>query len=288
KTLRSYESVVRLHLKPALGHLQLSKLNPQHVQQMLNAKRGEGLSGRSVQYQRDVLRNALGHALKWGLTTRNVATLVEPPRVEHHEMRFLNPKEARRLLSAAEGTRLHALITVAVALGLRQGEALGLQWNDVDFATGLLTVRKTLQRVDGKLQLVEPKTHQSRRTLPMPPTVITSLQSHQRQQQVARVVAGERWVESGFVFTTAKGTPLDARNVTGWFKRLLTDAGLPDMRWHDLRHSCASLLLAQRVPARVVMDVLGHSQISQTMRYSHVVPELRAEAAASMEEVLRG
>ncbi len=137
------------------------------------------------------------------------------------------------------------------------------------------------------LQLVEPKTSQSRRTLIMPSTVATALQAHRKRQALERAVADDRWVETGLVFTTRKGTPLDARNFTGWFKKLLNSAGLPDMRWHDQRHSCASLLLAQRVHPRVAMDVLGHSQISQTMRYSNVIEELQA-AAASMEQILTG
>src|SRR5215207_248530 len=288
KTHLSYAGIVRIHLSPALGRHQLTKLTPQHVQQLLNAKRGAGLSPRSVQYLRDVLRNALGQALKWGLVTRNVATLVEPPRVPHREMRFLSPDEARVLLTTARGERLEALYTVALALGLRQGESLGLHWVDVNFAAGTLRVRYALQRVDGSLQLVEPKTSQSRRTLIMPSTVATALQDHRKRQALERAAAGDRWVETGLVFTTRKGTPLDARNVTGWFKKLLNSAGLPDMRWHDLRHSCASLLLAQRVHPRVAMNVLGHSQISQTMRYSHVIDELLAAAAASMEEILTG
>jgi integrase len=203
-------------------------------------------------------------------------------------MRFLSPDEARVLLATARGERLEALYTVALALGLRQGESLGLHWDDVNFAAGTLRVRYALQRVDGSLQLVEPKTSQSRRTLIMPPTVATALQAHRKRQDLERATAGDRWVETGLMFTTRKGTPLDARNVTGWFKKLLTSAGLPDMRWHDLRHSCASLLLEQRVHPRVAMDVLGHSQISQTMRYSHVIEELQAAAAASMEQILTG
>ncbi|MGH2614153.1 MAG: tyrosine-type recombinase/integrase [Thermomicrobiales bacterium] len=288
KTFRGYESVVRMHLAPSLGRHRLTKLTPQHVQQMLNAKRASGLSPRSAQYLRDVLRNAIGQALKWGLVSRNVATLVEPPRVKHCEMRFLTPDEARTLFTTARGERLEALYTVALALGLRQGESLGLRWEDVDFAAGTLRIRYALQRIDGTLQLVEPKTSQSRRTLVMPPTVVAALRDHQERQDLERIAAGDRWVETGLVFTTTKGIPLDARNVTGRFKQVLASAGLPDMRWHDLRHSCASLLLAQRVPHRVVMEPLGHSQISLTMSYSHVVPELQAQAALSMERVLGG
>jgi integrase len=287
-TFDSYNEIVQRHLKPTLGRWLLSKLTPQHVQQMLNGKLDEGLSPRTVQYMRDVLRNALGQALKWGLVTRNVATLVDPPRVPHYEMRFLSPDEARTFLTAARHDRLEALYAVAVAMGLRQGEALGLRWEDIDFATRTLRVRHALQRVDGQLTLVETKTAQSRRTLIMPQSVGNALLRHRERQGEERCVAGSRWVETGFVFTTTKGTPLDARNVVRWFKALLRASGLPDMRWHDLRHSCASLLLAQNVPVRVVMEVLGHSQISLTMRYSHVIPQLRTEAADSMDRLLGG
>jgi integrase len=285
-TYRSYEGIVRVHLKPALGRHQLTALTPQHVQQMLNAKLASGLSARSVQYCRDVLRNALGQAETWGLVTRNVAALAQPPQVPHYEMRFLTPAQARTLLQAARGERLEALYAVALALGLRQGEALALRWQDVDLVAGTLRVRHTLQRVDGKLQLGEPKTSQSRRTLIMPPVVIAALRDQQARLALERVAAGPRWQEQDLVFCTTKGTPLDARNVTKGFKQLLAAAGLPDMRWHDLRHSCASLLLAQQVNHRVVMEILGHSQIALTMRYSHVIPQLQEEAAQSMERVL--
>ncbi len=143
-----------------------------------------------------------------------------------------------------------------------------------------------LQRVDGHLVLVEPKTSQSRRTLALPPTVAAALGAHRHRQDLERAAAGVAWANVGLVFTTSEGTPLDARKVVRRFKRLLAAAGLPDMRWHDLRHSCASLLA--QVPHRVVMETLGHSQIALTMRYSHLVPELRDEAAASMERILVG
>ena len=278
--------MVNIHLKLSIGRHQLGKLTPQQVQQMLNDKLAARLSPRSVQYLRDVMRNALAQAARWNLVPRNVATLVEPPRVPQYEMRFLTPDQARRLLDHARGDRVEALYTVALALGLRQGEALGLRWRDIDFTAGTLRVHKALQRVEGTLQLVDPKTSRSRRTLAMPATVSAALAAHRQRQARERTVAGDRWDERDFVFATTRGRPLDCRNVTRSFKRLLAAAELPDLRWHDLRHSCASLLLAQGVPYRVIMDVLGHSQISQTMRYSHVLPELSAEAARSMDRVL--
>lgn len=288
KTYQSYAQIVRLHLIPTLGHVQLSQLVPQHVQAMMNDKLRAGLAPRTVQYLRAVLRRALGQALKWGLVARNVATLVEPPRSVHHEMRFLSPAQARVLLDTAKGDRLEALYAVALALGLRQGETLGLRWHDVDLEAGTLTVRAALQRLGGVLKLVEPKTDSSRRTLSLPPSIAAALTAHKDRQGFERAKAGAAWIDLGLVFCTPKGTPVDARNLTRRFKALLEIAGLPDMRWHDLRHSCASLLLAQRVPYRVVMETLGHSQISLTMRYSHLVPELRREAADSMERVLTG
>lgn len=287
KTRHSYAQIVRLHLKPALGHHQLAKLAPQHVQAMMNAKGAAGLSPRTVQYLRAVLRQALGQALKWGLVGRNVATLVDPPRSVRHEIAFLSPAQARTLLDTVKGDRLEALYSVALSLGLRQGEALGLRWADVDLDAGRLTVRFALQRVDGALQLVEPKTSRSRRTVSIPASVVAALRAHGDRQTFERAFAGDRWVEGGLVFTTPKGTPLDARNVVRHFKATLTRAGLPDMRWHDLRHTCASLLLAQGVGPRTIMEILGHSQIALTMNtYSHVMPEMGREAAGLMDQLL--
>jgi integrase len=173
-------------------------------------------------------------------------------------------------------------------MGLRQGEALGLRWEDVDLEGGLLHVRFQLQRIDGKgLQLVAPKTKLSRRTLALPPTIAANLRSHKARQAEERLQAGAKWTETGLVFTTPIGTGLDGPNVTKSFQRLLKKAGLQHRRFHDLRHSCASLLLAQNVAPRVVMELLGHSQISLTMNtYSHVLPESKREAAAQTEALI--
>ncbi|MDP9354013.1 MAG: site-specific integrase [Chloroflexota bacterium] len=288
KTHHSYAQLVRLHVKPALGHYQLAKLEPQHVQSFMNEKLAVGLSPRTVQYLRAVLRRALGQALKWGLVARNVATLVDPPRSVRHEIKPLTPVQAQTFLTAARGDRLEALYSVALALGLRQGEALGLRWSDVDLDAGTLVVRVALQRVGGKPQLVEPKTSRSRRTIPMPPTIVAALRAHKVRQLEERLLAGRRWDDSwGLVFASTIGTPLDARNVIRQFHRMLQVARLAPMRFHDLRHTCASLLLAQGVGPRTIMEVLGHSQISLTMdTYSHVMPEMRREAADLMERLL--
>ena len=287
KTVSSYRDTVRLHLTPTLGRYQLAKLTPAHVQALLREKEAAGLSPRSVAYIRTVLRVALNRALKWGLVHQNVAALTDPPRRVHSERHPLTPDQARTLLAAAEGERLEALYRVALALGLRLGEALGLRWEDVDLDTGSLRVRFALQRIDGKLTLKEPKTEQSRRTLTMPPSLTIALRAHRDRQAFEQATAGDTWRANGLVFTNTIGGPLEPSNVLKGLKKLLDRAGLPPQRFHDLRHCAASLLLAQGVPARVVMDILGHTQMATTMDlYSHVMPAAHTEAAALMESIL--
>lgn len=186
-----------------------------------------------------------------------------------------------------KGDRLSALYSVGMAIGLRLGEALGLRWTDIDLRRGLLKVEHALQRIKGKLQLVEPKTEKSRRTIRLPQVAVSALWGHQARQLEERTLAGTRWTDSGFVFTTTIGTPLDGTTVTHRFQKSLANAVLPRMRFHDLRHTCATLLLAQGVHPRIVMDILGHSQISLTMNlYSHVIPTMQAEVADRIDEIL--
>ena len=287
KTYDSYKQLARLYLKPDLGHVRLSKLTPHDVRKFMNAKIETGLSARTVLYCRAVLRRALRQAVCDGIIFRNVATLVEPPRSVRSEVKVLTPEQAGAFLEAIKEDRLQALYTVALSLGLRQGEALGLRWQDLDFDNRTLRVNKALQRVNGKVQLVEPKTNRSRRTLPLPDSAVQSLCSHRVRQMEERLKAGERWHEAGFVFTTPIGTPLDPRNVLREYHAALKRAGLPRFRFHDLRHSCASLLLAQGVQPRTVMEILGHSQISITMdTYAHVMPAMMRDAADAMDSAL--
>lgn len=287
RTFAGYRTIVRQHLVPILGKTQLRKLTPQHVQQMLIAKTDEGLAPRTVGGIRAVLRTALTQALKWQLVAWNVAVLVDLPRAPRPQFRVMEPKEAQKLLNVAADHRLGPLFSVALAVGLRLGESLGLAWGDVDLSARTLRVRRALQRFDGKLQFVEPKSESSNRTVALPESAVVVLRQHRVRQQTERLLAGKRWRDTGLVFTTTIGTPLDDRNVRKAFRELLDAAELPPMRIHDLRHTCASLLLAQGVHPRVVMETLGHSQISLTLdTYSHVMPSLERDAADRMDAVL--
>jgi len=286
-TYRGYDVHVRLHIKPALGNLALEAVSPRHVQALLNQKLAEGLAPKTVRYIRGTLRTAFKQATRWGLIVRNPVDAVDGPKVERFEIRPFTPDEARQFLSAIRGERLESLYSVALTMGLRQGEALGLRWQDVDLDLGNLRINKQLQRINGKFQLVEPKTPRSRRTLALPGSIVVGLREHRNRQLKERVVAGERWEASDLVFTTETGRPLDGTVVSHHFHRQLDRAGIMQRRFHDLRHSCATLLLVQGVSPRVVMDVLGHSQIALTMNtYTHVLPQLRREAAERMEALI--
>jgi integrase len=286
-THRRYAQIVRTHLVPALGRIQLRKLEVHHVQLLLNARLAAGLGPRTVHHLRAVLRGALNQAQREGHVARNVAALTHGPRVPHREVQPLDPEQTRRFLNAAAGDPLEALYVLAITTGLRQGELLGLQWEDIDLEAQTLRVRQAVQRVGGKLVFVEPKTRQSRRSVPYPPMAAIALKTHRTRQIEDRLFAGPRWREYHLVFASSIGTPLDGTNVTHRLRRLLQNHGLPRQRFHDLRHTAASLLLAQGVHPRVVMELLGHSQISLTMNtYMHVIPTLERDAADRIEALL--
>ena len=290
RTWEAYESKVRLYLKPALGRNRLARLAPQHVQRLQTEMLAQGLSPQTVRHARTVLRTALGQAVKWSLIPRNVAALVEPPKITRREPKVFTPDQARVFLDATAGDRLEVLYQLAVALGMRQGEILGLSWDAVDLDKGELRVHRTLQRVDGKLQLGEPKTDRSRRTLPLSPSLVAKLREHRARQGRERLAAGDRWQASGawdLVFVSEVGTPLDSPNLNKRFKRLVKRAGLPEIRFHDLRHSCASMMIADGMSPRLVMEQLGHSQISTTMdTYAHVMPDALRDASDRMDRIL--
>lgn len=290
-TVKSYRLLVDRHIVPAIGKTRLDKLTAQDVQKLLNAKAKETvrasdkkeakkLSPRTVQYIRGVLRAALNKAVKLDLIARNVAMLVDTPTESKPEIRFLTIEEAVRLINAAKDDRLEALYRVALSLGLRQGEAFGLRWDDVTLDKDPhVRIRHALQIVDGKPVLVEPKTQLSRRRIDIPPELAIVLRTHRKAQLQERLIAGSRWNDLNFVFATPIGTPLDPSNLRRQFRALLHKAGLEPMRFHDLRHTAASLLVAEGVHPRTVMRILGHSQIAITMNtYAHIYDQTVKEA----------
>jgi integrase len=287
RTLAGYRLIVDKHLIPAIGREPVAKLTPAQVQVMLNAKSASGSKPQTTRNIHAVLRRALTQGLRWGVVSRNVATLVDLPRVDREEIRGLSPAGARAVMTALAGDRIEPLVLLTLSTGLRQGEALGLRWQDVDLEAGTVRVRHSLQRMPGRgIELGEPKTARSRRTLALPTSTANALRMHRKSQLQERLWAGSRWQEADFVFTTSIGTPMIGSDVTRRFQALLRGAGLPPMRFHDLRHGAASLLLAQGVHPRVVMEMLGHSTITLTMNvYSHVIPDLQREAATKMEAV---
>lgn len=286
-TYESYAGHVRNHLIPVLGRHKLAKLEPSHVQAMMNDQLAGGLSPATVNRVRATLRRALNQALKWGTVSRNVATLVDPPKSTRFRVEAITPEEANAITAAVAGHRLGPLYVLMLAMGLRLGEALGLSWDDVDLEGGTLTIRRSLQRLQGEFKLADPKSEQSRRTLPIPAFVTAQLKLQRAAQNRERLAAGGAWDGNwGLVFLTDSGRPLDNANVNHTLKRLLKAADMRPMRLHDLRHGCASLLLAKGVSPRVVMETLGHSQISLTMNtYAHVIPSLQRDAADRMDEV---
>ena len=288
ETYRSYTSMVRLHITPELGRRPLARLTAQDIQVLLNQKLDSGLSPRTVQYIHAILRRALGQAERWGMIPRNTARLVSPPRVPKANIQPLSPVEAKKLLAAVRGHRLEALYTVALAVGLRQGEALGLRWTDLNLEAGTLTVKVSLQKYEGEFVLAEVKTEKSRRTMRLPEICATALRTHQVRQRTERERIGAAWGNSwDLVFTEEDGSPLSRFAVSMRFKRLLKREGISKHRFHDLRHTAATLLLAQGVPLRVLQELLGHSQLATTADiYTHVLPVLMADAAAKMDKAL--
>ena len=287
-TLARYNQVIATHLKPGLGRIRLDRLTASDVQAFLNRRR-EMVAVGTVAKIHAVLRAALNDAERMDLVTRNVAKSVRVPLGVAGEHCVLNPDEARRLLSLVADDRFEALFVLALTLGLRRGELLGLEWRDVDTAAGTLRVERAIQRSGGELRVVEPKTKQSRRLLPLPRMAAAALDRQRARQARERLQAGGAWQDRGLIFATSIGTPVEPRNLNRRFMELRQKAGLPELRIHDLRHACATFLLAEGVEPRTVMEVLGHSTYRLTMDlYGHALPERMIAAAQVMDATLGG
>ena len=275
-TIDLYSTIARKHLAPALGGRRLDRVRPSDVEALIVTKRAAGLAPSTVRTICTVLRAALDIAVRDGLLRRNPVAAVRRPAVERKDAAYLTVDDAHRLLESMRGERLEPLFRLMLATGLRRGEALGLHWSDVDLDGGTLRVRWTLTRTSKGLQLGEPKTEKSRRTVPLPRSTVAVLRAHRQQQATEQLAAGDAWQDSDLLFTTEVGTALEPRNVLRRFETLAERAGLRDVHLHTLRHSTASFLLAAGTHTKVVQEHLGHSSYAITADiYSHVAPEQR-------------
>lgn len=289
-TAEDYSYMARRYVVAHVGRVKLSKLTPQHVKSMLRALEDDGLSPRTRQYARAVLRRALRWAEQHGLVVRNVAALVDGPRKSATKLDdTLDAAGAHAVIDAAAGDRLEALAVVVLRLGLRKGEALALRWGDIDLDAGTLTVRGTLKRGrdGGGLYVDTTKTSAGTRELPLVAGTAEALREHRRRQAAERLALGPLWIDSAHVFTTATGTPVDPRNVNRWWSALCERAGVGHRRFHAARHTAATLLLEQGVPLEVVSAVLGHAGLAITADvYAKVGMDAKRRALATLADEL--
>ncbi len=269
--------------------MKLTALSPAHLQGFYRSKLEAGLSPRTVQYLHVVLHRALKQALRWGLVARNAAEAVDPPKPQKKEIKPLARDEARRLLEVARADRLNALYVLAVHCGLRQGELLGLRWDDVDLEAGTLQVRRSLTVTKDGPAFTSPKTAKGRRSVRLTTRGVEALREHLQWQLAEIERTGDLYQDNGLIFATNVGTTINPRNLTGRsFKPLLARAGLPQtVRFHDLRHTAATLLLGRGVHPKLVQELLGHATIAVALdTYSHVLPGMGDQTAAAMEDAL--
>ncbi len=284
-TYIQYRSAIHRHLVPGLGHIFLRKLTPQHVQAFYAQKVKEGLKPRTIALIHAALHKALENAIRWNLISRNVASLVSLPRAEAHEIHPLTSDEVEKLVAAAHGHWLEPILILAVTTGMRRGELLALHWNDIDLERGELHVRHTVNRLAsyGVVEL-DPKTRSSRRKIVLSNVALKTLKDHRLYQEQIKVKAGDQWKAMNLVFTNDYGDFISVDKLLRHFKALLVKAGLPHMRFHDLRHSAATILLTMGVHPKVVQELLGHSTIAMTMdTYSHLLPSMQKDAANKMD-----
>jgi integrase len=294
RTLESYSEIVNKHLIPALGMVKLSQLEPQQVQsyyaKMLTKGRTDGkggLSARSVIYHHRILSKSLSYAVKMGVTVRNIADAVDPPRAARVTMRTLSAIEVNQFLDAARENSHYVFFSTLLFTGLRRGELLALKWRNLDLGKGTLNVVETAYQLrNGEYILKEPKTANSRRSVTLPQSLIELLKGYRADQELYRIQLGVSLNTDDFVFSNPDGSPLSPGSITLAFRRIIKKAGLRHIRVHDLRHTHATLMLSAGVHPKVVSERLGHASISITLDiYSHVLPGLQEAAAEKFDSI---
>jgi integrase len=278
KTVEAYSSLTKLHIIPALGKTKLTQLQPEHLQNLYSRKLEENLSKRTVQYIHSVIHRALQQALKWGIVARNVSDLVDAPRPQRRPLSVYSLEQVRTFLESTKSDRFYLIYVLAIYGAFREGEVLGIHVEDCQIDKGIVNLRHAVQYQLGiGVVITEPKTKLSRRSVKLPKFAVRALKDYLTQINKSQ----------GLIFTTASGRPINPRFLVKKFKEAISVAGLPNIRFHDLRHTSATLLLAANVHPKLVQERLGHASIVLTMdTYSHVIPNLQDEAADKLDRFL--
>jgi integrase len=308
-TLSGYRVAVRVHLIPGVGAHRIHRLEPEHLERLYGKMMRTGSKPATAHQAHRTVRTALNEAVRRGHISQNPAKLAKPPRLTEEDVEPYDVDEVKRLLEAAGKRRNSARWAIALALGLRQGEALGLKWSDVDLDEGVLRVRRARLRpkwvhgCDGspcgqkhggycprrrpaRPETADTKSKAGRRGIGLPDELVTLLRKHKEEQNRERLAAGPLWNEGGWLFGSPTGGPLNPRtDYTGW-KRLLADAGLRDGRLHDARHTAATVLLLLGVPDRAVMEIMGWSNSAMAKRYQHLTKTIQRDIAKRVGELL--
>ena len=296
RTAVSYGEQIMQHIIPALGAVYLSDLQPQHLQNYYAKAltsgriRGQGgLSKQTVLYQHRIMSQALNDAVRHGVTARNIAAVVQPPRPKRKTMATIPHEDVTRFLEAAKDTPFYEVFFTALYTGMRRGELLALRWCDVDLDLASLSVVQSLYRLTGgEFVIKEPKSPQSRRSIAMPPTLALLLRKYKEERIGAGIMVGKPLGDNDLVFCHFDGTPFDPSTVTHTFSKTTRKIGLSGVRFHDLRHSHATLMLKAGVHPKIVSERLGHARVGITLdTYSHVLPGLQEAAAESFDKMLK-
>ena len=286
RTLDGYQSIVEHHLIPALGHILLKQLTLQTIQAYYG-KACQKLSTRTVHHQHRVLSEALKYAVRQGYLARSVCELVAAPKPQKKAMRTLTPEELETLLETATENHFYPVIYTAVSTGLRQAELLGLRWRDVDFDFKSILVSRTLYKRRGVYEFKEPKRAHSRRRVNMTPKLAAYLKEYKAERESLLLHLGRLPRPDDLVFAKVEGKPLDPALLSHNFARIVKRAGLENVRFHDLRHTFASLMLLRGARSKVISEALGHSSVAFTMDvYSHIIEGMQQDAMRLLDGVL--
>ena len=288
-TVRNYRRYMNLYILPALGRMKVQSILPAHIRQLYLRMQHEGRGARTIQLVHVTLHCAFSQAVKEGLVGYNPMEAVERPKVETKRYDILTEEQARTFMAAAKDHPLDALFFLALTTSMRKGEILGLMWTDVDWEKSVIRVERQLQPVSFEGgALVPTKTRSGRRAIMVGPVALALLKEHREKQELQKALAGDRWQEHGMIFTTSIGTYIDQTKVSRAFKQVLREANLPDIRFHDLRHTSISILLDNGTPVNTVQSRAGHSKASVTTDiYGHAMARSQQQAARMIEEIVK-